>query len=115
MINMNEVRETNRMITEANLDVRTITMGISLLDCIDKDLDETCRKIYEKITDKARNLVSTGKEIEFEYGIPIVNKRISVTPIALVGGGFRADCKNSGSRCKDSWSQFPRRLFSHRI
>ena len=92
MINMNEVRETNRMITEANLDVRTITMGISLLDCIDKDLDETCRKIYEKITDKARNLVSTGKEIEFEYGIPIVNKRISVTPIALVGG---ACCKSA--------------------
>lgn len=92
MINMNEVRETNRMISEANLDVRTITMGISLLDCIDKDLDETCRKIYDKITSKARDLVSTGKEIEFEYGIPIVNKRISVTPIALVGG---ACCKTA--------------------
>lgn len=90
MINMNEVRETNRMISEANLDVRTITMGISLLDCIDKDLKETCRKIYEKITTKAEKLVSTGKEIELEYGIPIVNKRISVTPIALVGG---ACCK----------------------
>ena len=86
MINMNEVRETNRMISEANLDVRTITMGISLLDCIDEDLEETCRKIYVKITDKARDLVSTGKEIELEYGIPIVNKRISVTPIAMIGG-----------------------------
>ncbi len=90
MINMKEVWETNRMIAESNLDVRTITMGISLLDCIDKDVDVTCRKIYEKITTKAKNLVSTGKEIELEYGIPIVNKRISVTPIALVGG---ACCK----------------------
>ena len=91
MINIYEVNETNKMIEQENLDVRTITMGISLLDCIDADLEEVNRKVYEKITSKAKNLVSVGREIEQEYGIPIVNKRISVTPIALVGG---AACKN---------------------
>ncbi|MBR0409869.1 MAG: PFL family protein [Eubacterium sp.] len=90
MLNINEVIETNRMIHEMNLDVRTITMGISLLDCISSDLEEVCDNIHKKIVGKARNLVRTGKEIETEYGIPIVNKRISVTPIALVGG---ACCK----------------------
>lgn len=85
MINIFEVNETNKMISEENLDVRTITLGISLLDCIDADLSEVNRKIYEKITRLAKNLVSTGQEIENEYGIPIVNKRISVTPIAMVG------------------------------
>ncbi|MCQ2510342.1 MAG: DUF711 family protein, partial [Lachnospiraceae bacterium] len=83
MINIYEVYETNQMISHENLDVRTITMGISLLDCIDSNLDKLNRKIYDKITSYARNLVATGKEIEAEYGIPIVNKRISVTPIAL--------------------------------
>ena len=86
MINMFEVNETNKMITQENLDVRTITLGISLLDCISDDLDKLNRNIYDKITRLAKNLVSTGKEIEREFGIPIVNKRISVTPIALVGG-----------------------------
>ena len=86
MINMFEVNETNQMIDQENLDVRTITLGISLLDCIDGSLDKVNRKIYDKITSTARNLVETGREIEREYGIPIVNKRISVTPIALVGG-----------------------------
>ncbi len=86
MLNVNEVIETNKMIHEMNLDVRTITMGISLLDCVSDSLEETCHNIYNKITDRARNLVKTGQEIELEYGIPIVNKRISVTPIALVGG-----------------------------
>ena len=86
MINIFEVNETNEMIENENLDVRTITMGISLLDCIDANLDKLNQKIYDKITTTARNLVSTGKEIEAEYGIPIVNKRISVTPIAIVGG-----------------------------
>ncbi|QSZ66358.1 PFL family protein [Methanofollis aquaemaris] len=86
MINFLEVNETNTMIEQEKLDVRTITMGISLLDCIDADLDTLNRNIYEKITRVARDLVSTGREIELEYGIPIVNKRISVTPIALVGG-----------------------------
>ncbi len=90
MINMFEVNETNQMIEHENLDVRTITLGISLLDCCDSDIKEVNRKIYEKITGLAKNLVSTGKEIEREFAVPIVNKRISVTPIALVGG---AACK----------------------
>ncbi|MCC8163790.1 MAG: PFL family protein [Lachnospiraceae bacterium] len=86
MINISEVIETNKMIDQENLDVRTITLGISLLDCIDADLETLKKNIYEKITVTARDLVSTGKAIEAQYGIPIVNKRISVTPIALVGG-----------------------------
>ena len=86
MINMFEVNETNKMIESENLDVRTITMGISLLDCIDSDLDKLNKNIYNKITSYAKNLVSVGKEIERMYGIPIVNKRISVTPIGLIGG-----------------------------
>ena len=85
MTDLFEVRETTKMIEENNLDVRTITMGISLLDCCTDDVDKTCDKIYKKITEKAANLVETGKQIELEFGIPIVNKRISVTPIALVG------------------------------
>ena len=85
MINLFEVKETNEMIEKENLDVRTITLGISLMDCIDSNLDKLNRKIYDKITTTARNLVSVGEEIEGEFGIPIVNKRISVTPIALVG------------------------------
>ncbi len=85
MINIFEVNETNKMIGEQNLDVRTITLGISLLDCISDDLSKLCDNIYDKITGTAKNLVSTGKAIELEFGIPIVNKRISVTPIAFVG------------------------------
>lgn len=85
MINRMEVSETNEMIEKENLDVRTITMGISLLDCIDSDIDKTCDRIYDKITASAKDLVKTGEEISGEFGIPIVNKRISVTPIALVG------------------------------
>lgn len=92
MINLFEVSETNKMITQENLDVRTITLGISLLDCIDSDLGKLNQKIYDKITTLAKDLVSTGKDIEREYGIPIVNKRISITPIALVGGSA---CKSS--------------------
>lgn len=91
MINMYEVSETNKMIEHENLDVRTITLGISLLDCIDSNLEELNRKIYDKITTVAAKLVSTGSDIEKEFGIPIVNKRISITPIALVGG---AACKS---------------------
>lgn len=86
MLNIFEVNETNKMIEQENLDVRTITLGISLLDCIDNDIDKLNKKIYEKITKLAENLVSTGKEIERDFGIPIVNKRISVTPISLIGG-----------------------------
>lgn len=93
MINIYEVSETNQMITNEKLDVRTITMGISLLDCMDSDLDRMCKKIYDKITKYARDLVSTGEEIELEYGIPIVNKRISVTPIGLIGS---CACKKPG-------------------
>ena len=85
MINMFEVNETNKMIEQEKLDVRTITMGISLLDCCDPDLSALNEKIYHKITTLAKDLVSTGAAIEREYGIPIVNKRISVTPISLVG------------------------------
>ena len=87
MINMFEVNETNKMIEQENLDVRTITLGISLLDCIDSDLEKVNQKVYNKITGLAKNLVQTGEDISKEYGIPIVNKRISVTPIALIGGG----------------------------
>jgi len=92
MINIHEVVETNEMIEKENLDVRTITLGISLLDCIDSDLDSLCDKIYNKIYETAKDLVKTGDQISREFGIPIVNKRISVTPIALVGG---AACKSS--------------------
>jgi uncharacterized protein (UPF0210 family) len=90
MINVNEVVETNEMIEKENLDVRTITLGISLLDCISTDLDQLNKNIYNKIYEAAKNLVATGEQISREFGIPIVNKRISVTPIALVGG---AACK----------------------
>ncbi len=86
MINIHEVVETNNMIEKENLDVRTITLGISLLDCIDSDLAELKKKVYNKIYDAAKDLVNVGEEISREYGIPIVNKRISVTPIALIGG-----------------------------
>lgn len=85
MINIYEVNETNAMIEKENLDVRTITMGINLLDCADCDLEVVKEKIYNKITTKAKDLVKTGQDIEKEFGIPIVNKRISITPIALVG------------------------------
>ena len=91
MITRREVLETNEMIQKENLDVRTITMGISLLDCMDASLDECRRKIHDKIYSKAKKLVKTGKDIEREFGIPIVNKRISVTPIAIVGS---ACCKS---------------------
>ena len=93
MINISEVLETNKMIEQENLDVRTITMGISLLDCTDKSLEVTCDKIYNKITSLAKNLVRTGEEISREFAIPIVNKRVSVTPISLVGG---ACCQTPG-------------------
>lgn len=92
MVNLREVRETNKMIEKQNLDVRTITLGISLLDCVTDDLDRLNENIYNKITKTAKNLVECGNTIEKEFGIPIVNKRISVTPIALVGGGA---CKTS--------------------
>lgn len=90
MISRFEVQETNKMIQEANLDIRTITMGISLLDCISGDMDKLCENIYNKITTCAKDLVLVGEQISKKYGIPIVNKRISVTPIALVAGATKA-------------------------
>ena len=90
MINTNEILDTIHMIDQQHLDVRTITMGISLLDCADPDPKTACRKIYDKITRYADRLVATGEDIEREYGIPIVNKRISVTPMALVAGASDA-------------------------
>jgi len=91
MISRFEVQETNKMIQEENLDIRTITMGINLLDCITDDMDKLCNNIYDKITTKAEKLVLTGEIISKKYGIPIVNKRISVTPIALIGGATKAN------------------------
>ena len=85
MININEVIETNKMILEENLDVRTITMGISLLDCAEKSVTATCDKIYRKLTTTAKDLVKTGDAIGREFGVPIVNKRVSITPAAIVG------------------------------
>ena len=93
MINLSEVIETNKMIEQENLDVRTITMGISLLSCADSSLERTCLNIYDKITTLASRLVSTGEEISREFAIPIVNKRISITPASLVG----ASCCKSPS------------------
>lgn len=84
MLNMADIMETITMIQEENLDIRTITMGISLLDCSDNDIDQSCEKIYNKIYKYAKDLVKTGEDIEKMYGIPIVNKRVSVTPIAML-------------------------------
>ena len=84
MVNSHDILETINMIDNENLDVRTITMGISLLDCADSDIEKACGKIYDKICRYAGNLVKTGEDISKEYGIPIIHKRISVTPIAMI-------------------------------
>lgn len=97
MLNSNDIIETIYMIQEDHLDIRTITMGISLLDCTDSDIDRACDKVYEKITRCAKDLVSTGEAIEAKYGIPIINKRIAVTPIAMLAA---ACCKNGESPIK---------------
>ena len=97
MINISEVLETNKMIEQENLDVRTITMGVSLLDCISDDVDKTCQNVRMKISSLAGNLVKTGEDISHEFGIPIVNKRISITPAAIVGGSC---CKTPGDFVK---------------
>ncbi len=91
MLNINEVLETLNMIKDENLDIRTITMGISLYDCAGDDTGTVCDRIYDKLTKTAENLVKTGCDIEKELGIPIINKRVSVTPISLVGGRFTPD------------------------
>ena len=85
MMNTGDILETIEMFTQDNLDVRTVTMGISLLDCIDPDPRKACEKIYNKITTRAARLVPAVEHISAEYGIPIINKRISVTPIAMLG------------------------------
>ena len=89
------------MINEENLDIRTITMGISLRDCCGEDIDRVCDKIYDKITNKAQNLVKTGEDIEHEYGIPIINKRISVTPISSIGESCNTDSYVKIAKCLD--------------
>ena len=91
MLNIRDILETIRMIQDEHLDVRTITMGISLLDCCAEDIDRSCEKLYDKITRKAEKLVVTGENIEREYGIPIINKRISVTPIAMLAAASGGD------------------------
>ncbi|MBQ8180248.1 MAG: PFL family protein [Candidatus Methanomethylophilaceae archaeon] len=102
MIELGEVLETYEMVSNENLDVRTITMGISLLDCIDPDLDRLCEKVYTKITESARDLVTVGDSIGLEYGVPVINKRISITPAAIVGG---AAC-----RCPDDFVELAKTL-----
>lgn len=91
MLNTNDILETIQMIQDENLDIRTITMGISLLDCIDADIDIACENVYRKIVAKAGRLVEVGEEIERQYGIPIINKRISVTPIAIISAASKGD------------------------
>ena len=91
MVSTNDILETIKMIQEENLDIRTITMGISLLDCIDSNIDRACDKIYEKMMRVAENHVRTGEEIEKRYGIPIINKRLSVTPIAMLAASAKGN------------------------
>ena len=91
MINTNDILETINMIKDENLDIRTITMGISLYDCAGDDINVVCDRIYDKITRSAENLVKTGCDIEKEYGIPIINKRVSVTPVSMIGGRYSSD------------------------
>ena len=91
MLNIHDILETINMIREENLDIRTITMGISLIDCGGDDINAVCDRVYDKITKKAERLVSVGDDIEKQYGIPIVNRRVAVTPISLLGGRFSSD------------------------
>ncbi len=91
MLNINDILETINMIREENLDIRTITMGISLIDCAGDDINTVCGRVYDKITSRAKNLVSVGDDIEKQYGIPIVNRRVAVTPISLLGGRFSSE------------------------
>lgn len=105
MLNVSDILETIKMIQDEHLDIRTITMGISLLDCADSDISRSCGKIYDKITRCAQNLVKTGEDIEQEYGIPIINKRISVTPIAMLvaaSGGDPVEYARTLEKCAQS-------------
>ena len=94
MVELNEVFETSTMIRDENLDVRTITMGISLLDCCDSDLDALCDKIYKKITTSAKDLVRVGDEIGLDFGIPVINKRVAVTPVSIIGASACKTCRD---------------------
>ena len=118
MININEVIETNKMIEKENLDVRTITLGISLLDCMDSDLNKLNDKIYQKITSTAKNLVATGEAIEKEFGIPIVNKKNFCYANCLdrrcgmsFARRFCDNCKDTGQSEKRCGSEFSWRIF----
>ena len=114
MINDKEILETLHMIENEHLDVRTITMGISLFDCCDPDPKAACRKIVDKICSKAEHLVRTGEEIEKEYGIPIINKRISVTPMAMIAAASKTDdllCQSHAGSRRPLRRQFHRRFF----
>ena len=91
MLSLQNIFDTIAMVDKQHLDIRTITMGISLLDCADEDMDLCCDKIYDKICSRAEKLVQTGCDIESEFGIPIVNKRISVTPIAIAGAACKSE------------------------
>ena len=108
MLDQKDILSTLDMIDNQHLDIRTITMGISLLDCADEDLSACCKKIYDKITRCAKDLVRVGREIETEFGIPIVNKRISVTPISLVA----AACRRAMWKLPRHWMQLPRNAAS---
>ena len=97
MLNSFDILETIKMIEDEHLDIRTITMGISLLDCISSDINVTAQQVYDKITRKAEHLVKTGEEIEAELGIPIIHKRISVTPTSMIGAASDATSAASGA------------------
>ena len=98
MLNMQDIMETVQMIQDECLDVRTITMGISLVDCADSDLGKACGKVYDKIVRKAEKLVETGESISRTYGIPIINKRVSVTPVAFLAGVSGGDPTAYGTK-----------------
>ena len=111
MINRSEILQTIAMIDQQHLDIRTITMGISLLDCADTDITRSCTKVYDKICRLAGRLVRTGEDIEAEFGIPIVNKRVSVTPISLVAAGTGMRRRSTAPRTRSastSSAAFPR-------
>ena len=113
MLNLQNIFDTIDMIDKQHLDIRTITMGISLLDCVSEDPKRCCDKIYDKICARAEHLVKTGEDIESEFGIPIVNKRISVTPIALIAGSCETEDYVPFAKTLDR-RRWPRRISSAR-
>ena len=115
MLDVRNILETNRMITENKLDVRTITMGISLRDCGHPNITQFCQNVYDKITRSAEFLVKTGEDIEAEYGVPIINKRISVTPIAIAAEACHTDSYVPVAEALDKFLQSPSVLHIFRI